>query len=299
MPAQSHILPLTHAGHACLQLSTRHGTAIVALHGAQVLSWVPIGHRDVLWLSPNAQLAPGAAIRGGVPICWPWFGKQGMPEGAMQHGPVRNRPWEVASVQADSTEGISLTLVPCRATNPDDPLTRFAAHLPLTLQIDLGETLVQTLATRNQGPQPFALTQALHSYFAVQDASQVLVPELAGLYYDDKLSGATQQLQQGPFVLARACDRIYQQPGTAPARHYTLEDRAWQRRIHITAQGSQSLVVWNPGLEQARTMADVPDAEWCNFLCLEAANAGPDVVLLRPGAQHRLTQTLAVESWRT
>ena len=298
MLAHSHIRPLTHEGYACLQLATRHGTAIVAMHGAQVLSWVPKGHRDVFWLSPNAHLSP-AAIRGGVPICWPWFGKQGMPEGAMQHGPVRNRPWKVASVHADSIEGIGLTLAPCSATNPDDPLARFAAHLPLTLQIDLGETLVLTLQTSNQGTQPFALTQALHSYFAVQNASQVLVPELAGLHYDDKLTGATQQLQKEPYVLTRTCDRIYQQTGVTPAHLYTLEDHAWQRRIHITTQGSQSLVVWNPGLEQVRTMADVPDAAWCDFLCLEAANAGADVVNLLPGTQHRLTQTLAVESWKT
>ena len=294
MHAPSNIQPLTHAGHACLQLSTRHGTAIVALHGAQVLSWVPAGHQDVFWLSPIERPAP-AAIRGGVPICWPWFGKQGMPEGAPQHGPVRNRPWEVVGVQADSTEGIRLTLAPCRATTPEDPLLRFAAHLPLTLQIDLHETLTQTLETSNRGQQPFVLTQALHSYFAVHDASQVLVAELAGLHYDDKLSGATQQLQQGPFVLDQACDRIYQQQTAAPTHHYTLQDRAWQRRIHITTQGSQSLVVWNPGQELVHNLVDVPDGAWPDFLCLEAANAGSDLVTLQPGARHRLTQTLAVE----
>jgi glucose-6-phosphate 1-epimerase len=109
MPAHSSIQPLTHAGHACLQLSTRHGTVIVALHGAQVLSWVPAGHQDVFWLSPSSRPAP-AAIRGGVPICWPWFGKQGMPTGAMQHRPVRNRPWEVVEVHADSFEGMIVSL---------------------------------------------------------------------------------------------------------------------------------------------------------------------------------------------
>lgn len=298
MPAHSSIQPLTHAGHACLQLTTRHGTAIVALHGAQILSWVPAGHREVFWLSPITAATP-AAIRGGVPICWPWFGKQGMPEGSMQHGPVRNRSWEVVSVQADGIEGISLTMAPCRATTPDDPLARFAAHLQPTLQIDLGEALVQTLQTRNTGSEPFALTQALHSYFAVHDATQVQVAELASLHYDDKLSGATQQLQQGPFVLPQACDRIYQHTGTRPTHHYVLEDRAWQRRIHITTQGSQSLVVWNPGQEQARAMADVPDAAWSDFLCLEAANAGTNRVMLQPGAQHWLTQTLSVENWQS
>lgn len=213
----------------------------------------------------------------------------------MQHGPVRNRPWEVVSMQADSTDGIRLTLAPCRVTTPDDPLERFAANLALTLQIDLGETLVQTLQTRNLRAQPFALTQALHSYFAVREAAHVRVAELAGLLYDDKLSGAGEQAHQGNFALDQACDRIYHQQTAQRTHHYTLEDPAWRRRIHTTTQGSQSLVVWNPGQVQARSMVDVPDAAWSDFLCLEAANAGDDVVILQPGAQHQLTQTLAVE----
>ncbi|MEO7107259.1 MAG: D-hexose-6-phosphate mutarotase [Rhodoferax sp.] len=299
MSTQSNIQPMNHAGHACLQLTTRHGTAIVALHGAQILSWHPKGHRDVFWLSTLSEPAP-AAIRGGVPVCWPWFGKQGMPQGGMQHGPVRNRPWDVISVQDDSAEVISLTLAPCRATTPDDPLARFARQLQLTMRIDLQETLTQTLETRNSGMQPFVLTQALHNYFAVQDALQVHVAELAGLHYIDKLATSEQQtlpIQQGPFTLHENCDRIYQQHATSPTHRYTLDDRAWQRRIHITTQGCQSLVVWNPGQAQARTMADVPDDQWQNFLCLEAANAGSDVVTLAPGEQHQLIQTLAAEHW--
>lgn len=297
MPAHSHIQPLTHAGHDCLQFATRHGTAIVALHGAQILSWVPTGHRDVFWLSPIERPAP-AAIRGGVPICWPWFGKQGMPIGAMQHGPVRNRPWEVVGVQVDSSERISITFAPSPATTPDDPLARFATHLQPTLRIDLGEALVQTLQTRNTGSEPFALTQALHSYFAVHDATQVQVAELAGLHYDDKLSNATRQSQHGSFTLDTACDRIYEHATSAPSHHCTLQDPSWQRRIHITTQGSQSLVVWNPGEAQAHTMADVPGGAWRKFICMEAANAGIDVVTLMPGAQHRITQTLVAAHWR-
>jgi glucose-6-phosphate 1-epimerase len=293
MAAHSNIQPIRHAGYDCLQLSTRHGTAIVALHGAQVLSWIPTGHRDVFWLSPLARPVP-AAIRGGVPICWPWFGKQDMPDGGMQHGPVRNRPWELVDVLTEDDNRISLTLAPCCATTPDDPLTRFAAHLLLSLQIDLGENLVQTLQTRNQSDRPFALTQALHSYFSVHDATQVQLAALAGLPYEDKLSASTNQVHASPFALDQACDRIYQHPGVAQTHHYTLEDRAWQRSIHITTRGSQSLVVWNPGQDQARNMSDVPETAWSNFLCLEAANAGVDVITLAPGAQHQLSQTLAV-----
>ena len=270
------------------------------MHGAQILSWKPIGHREVFWLSPLSSPAP-AAIRGGVPVCWPWFGKQGMPQGAMQHGPVRIRTWDVVSVQNGNGDGVSLTLSPSPATSPDDPMARFADHLHLSLQIDLADTLTQTLETRNGGNQSFALTQALHSYFAVHDAAQVRVAELAGLHYHDKLlapANQTPQIQQGPFALHEACDRIYQQATATPMHRYTLEDPTWQRRIHLETQGSQSLVVWNPGEVQTRKMAEVPDRDWPHFLCLEAANAGSDVVTLAPGAQYRLIQTLAAEHWQ-
>ncbi len=298
MPAHSNIHTITHAGYTCLQLSTRHGTATVALHGAHLLSWVPRGQREVFWLSPTSRPAP-AAIRGGVPICWPWFGKQGMPPGAMQHGPLRNLPWELRAVHADSVERVSITLTPRRTALADDPLLQFAPHLNVALHINLGETLVQTLETHNHGTQTFALTQALHSYFAVQDVTQVRVTGVEGLRYEDKLRDTTGTVQQGAFQLDTNCDRIYQHGTPNASQHYTLHDGLLRRRIHIHTQGSQSVVVWNPGAEQARSMVDVPDAAWQDFLCVEATNAGQDdVVTLAPGGQHRLTQTLAVEAWQ-
>lgn len=270
---------------------------MVALHGAHLLSWIPTGQREVFWLSSTSRPAP-AAIRGGVPICWPWFGKQGMPSGAMQHGPLRNLLWEVGTVNADSAERVSITLNPCRASAAHDPLTAFAPHLRVSLQIDLADKLVQTLETHNHGPQAFVLTQALHSYFAVADAAKVQVTGLKGLRFEDKLLGTSGAVQQGDFQLDTACDRIYQHNTPGSAQHYTLHDAPWQRRIHIHTQGSQSVVVWNPGALQARSMADVPDAAWQDFLCVEATNAGADVVHLTPGGQHRLTQALSVEHWQ-
>ena len=294
MPAQSNIQTIVHAGHACLQLSTRHGTAIVALHGAHLLSWVPKGQSEVFWVSPISPPAP-AAIRGGVPICWPWFGKQGMPPGAMQHGPMRNLQWALDAVHADGLDQVSITLSPCRNHLNDEALRQFAPHLRVAMHITLDDCLVQTLETHNHGTQTFGLTQALHSYFAVKDATQVQVHGLMDLRFEDKLLDAKGGLQQGCFQLDTACDRIYLQNTPSPKHQYTLDDALAQRRIHLQTDGSQSVVLWNPGAEQARKMADIPDAAWHNFLCVETSNAGQDVVLLAPGGQHRLTQILAVE----
>ena len=295
LPAQ--ITPCEHAGHAALQLKTRHGTATLALHGAHLLSWVPTGQRDVLWLSPQALPEP-AAIRGGVPVCWPWFARQGMPEDALQHGPARLATWQISAIHASSDEEVSLSLMPCPQSEPEKTAFTLVPGLQVSLRITLSDSLSQTLHTRNIGPQPFQLTQALHNYFAVGNASLVTVDGLTGLPYQDKLRGMRTDVQHTPFEFEQACDRIYQhacQGKAASSRHrYTLNDPAWKRRIVIDTQGSESVVVWNPGSEGARNIADMPDDGWLAFICVEAANAGPDVVTLAVGAEHRLAQTLNV-----
>lgn len=293
VPLPPQITTLDHAGHACLRISTRHGTAIMALHGAHLLSWVPTGQRDVFWVSPQALPAP-AAIRGGVPVCWPWFAKQGMPPGARQHGPVRNMTWALDEVLDSTDTAVSLTLSPAPTGADLDELTATAPGLQARLTLTVGEALTQTLQTHNTGVMPFELSQALHSYFAVGDARQTGIEGLMGLPYDDRLRDLAREVQQTPFALNEACDRTYHHTDAQPTRRYTLVDRAWQRRIQIDTEGSQSVVVWNPGSAGARAMVDVPDDGWQDFFCIEAANAGPDVVSLAPGTDYRLTQTLQV-----
>lgn len=282
---------LDFAGYACLELRNVHGTAIVSLHGGQLLSWVPAGQRDVFWSSPLAKPAP-AAIRGGVPVCWPWFGKQGMPLGAMQHGPVRNVNWNVIGCHAGKNGNLLLSLKPDRTAMGGSAVDMYAEHLEVRLDIELGAELRMDLHTQNRGSEPFTLTQALHTYFAVGDVEQVQLQGVEGLRYDSRVDGSQGNLQVDTFKLQRLCDNTYAQTGLQAEHHYQLMDLAWQRQITLTTQGSQSAVVWNPGAEGAAAMADVPDTAWRDFLCVEAANAGSDVVVLGPGAHHHLQQTL-------
>ena len=291
MPPQ--ITLLEHAAHSCLQLKIRYGAAIVALHGAHLLSWLPTGQRDVFWLSPQAVPEP-AAIRGGVPVCWPWFAKQGMLESAAQHGPVRNLPWQISAIHGSSDDEISLSLAPCAQVGQSAGLDAVQPGLQVSLRITLGRTLSQVLHTRNLGSQAFHLTQALHNYLAVSDAAQIAIEGLTGLPYQDRLRELATAVQQGLFALDQACDRTYYHSTGQPTHRYTLIDPVWQRRIVIDTQGSQSVVVWNPGSEGARKMSDVPDDGWRDFFCIEAANAGPDVIALAAGAEHRLEQTLSI-----
>ena len=287
-----------YAGYACLELRNAHGTAIVSLHGGQLLSWVPAGQRDVFWLSPHAKPAP-AAIRGGVPVCWPWFGKQGLPQGAMQHGPVRNVTWKLLACQAGDNGSLFLGLEPDRTAPGGDAVDAYAKHLEVRLDIALGAEFRMSLQTQNRGIAPFALTQALHTYFAVGDVEQVQLQGVEGLRYDSRVDGTQGNLQVGAFQLQTLCDNTYAQTNLQTEHHYLLTDPAWQRQISLTTQGSQSAVVWNPGAVGAAAMADVPDAAWKDFLCVEAANAGPDVVVLAPGAHHHLQQTLSCQAWPT
>jgi glucose-6-phosphate 1-epimerase len=300
MATSQSISTIDYAGHRCLQLRNAHGTAVLSLHGAQLLSWVPTGQSDVFWLSPEALPEP-AAIRGGVPVCWPWFAGQGMPTGAMSHGPVRNRLWEISATDpentgnsADADQPMRITLTPTPGLTPDDPLCRYAPGLQVRLRVELGRTLTQTLTTRNLGDQPFVLTQALHSYFAVTDARQVQISGLESRPYACKLSGALNASHADIWQLDQACDRVYQQNSASSQHRYTLSDPAAGRQIHITTHGSQSVVVWNPGQATAAKMVDIPDNAWYRYVCIEAANAGADCISLAPGEQHALVQVLAL-----
>ena len=290
------VCEIDHAGYACLQLSNDFGQAIVSWHGAQLLSWVPLGQRDVLWLSSEAQAAP-AAIRGGVPVCWPWFSKQGMPEGAMQHGPVRHVTWKLTACLRQDNGNLQISLEPDRNALGGDAVTAYAHQLEVRLDIELGATLRMQLQTLNRGTTPFALTQALHSYFAVGDVEHIQLDGLEGLRFDSRVENTRDNVQAGAFKLHARCDNTYAYATPSDSHHYQLTDPVWQRQIGISTQGSQSLVVWNPGAVGAAAMADVPDAGWKNFLCVEAANAGADVVLLAPGARHQLQQTLRCQAW--
>lgn len=272
-------------GLPVLRLDSALCTAVLSLHGGQLLSCVPAGQpHDLLWLTPTPRPAP-QAIRGGVPVCWPWFGREGVAADAPQHGTVRTRAWTLldAHQQADGTA--VLTLAP-----PDQ------AHPSLRLRqtLRLGQGLEQVLDTHNTGQAPAPLTQALHSYFLVGDARAARLHGVDGLAYQDKYDGALHR-QHGDWSLREPrdpgrSDRIYQ----AAAGHYRLHDPVLGRTLEIATGGSASVVVWNPGADGTAALGDVPAGAARGFVCVEAANAGADARVLAPGARHALWQRVRV-----
>ncbi len=266
------------------QVRTANATAVISVFGGQLLSFIPEGQHDLLWLSPTRAELP-TPIRGGVPVCWPWFGRQGQDADVPAHGLVRTARWELLqALQGDDGE-VTLQLAPPPCVD---------LGLRLQMQVRIGHQLHQQLTSENIGASPVTFTQALHSYFRVGDAGRVEVDGLDGLQYLDKYEDYAQaRLQQGPWSLRDPrdpgrCDRIY----TGAGGHYVLRDPVLQRRIEIRSEGSQTLVAWNPGADAAAKMADVGDG-WHDHVCLEVANAGPEQITLAPGERHRLAQTLA------
>lgn len=270
-------------GFDVLQLRTPFSTAALSLQGGQLLSFLPEGLDDLLWVSPNSARPP-KAIRGGVPVCWPYFGRDGQDASAPQHGHARLTRWQLDDARREDDGALQLKL--SLPLHPGVPLQ-------LAMTVHVGRELRQSIDTQHLGDDaPYTLTQALHSYFRVADARQARVHGLDGLDYDDKYDGATHR-QHGEWSLQDPrdpgrSDRIYAGTG----HRFDLLDPAGGRRIRLDTFGSRSLVVWNPGADGARDIADLPHDGWQHFICLEAANAGADRIELEPGQRHRLSQVI-------
>jgi glucose-6-phosphate 1-epimerase len=229
-----------------------------------------------LWVTPTPQALPGA-IRGGIPLCWPWFADDSPDGQGPKHGPARLADWRLNAVD-DHEEGIELHL---------SPETRLHEQLAPRAVIQANARRLHVeLITEHRGETPVKYTGALHSYFAVEDAHRCRVEGLAGARYLDKLDGFAEQVQQGELGIRGAVDRIYQSN-----RDALLDDGS--RRLRIAKQGSDSTVVWHPHRDLP---ADTPAEASQHFVCVEAAcTTRLDPVWLVPGAQHLLTTTISRE----
>ena len=257
-------------------------SARVALNGAHVMEWTPAGQAPVLYLSPDALLEPGKAIRGGVPVCWPWFNAHPDDAGKPMHGLARNRFWQLAEAAA-TAEGVQLafTLDSDAAT-----LALWPHAFRARVELRIGARLDIRLETVNTGPEAFVLGEALHTYLQVGDIRQVRVRGLDGAEYLDTVGPPARRRQQGEIRFDREIDRQYASTGSVE-----VEDHALGRTLRVDKTGSATTVVWNPWIEKSKRLADLPDEAYFRFLCVEAANAGAGAVTVAPGARHAL-QTL-------
>ncbi len=264
-----------------VEVRNRHAEARIALQGAQVLHWQPAGAQPVIWLSDEAQLAHGKSIRGGVPVCWPWFGPHASDASLPAHGYARTTLW--APVQAESLADGSTELVFEIEPRPEHR-SIWPYEARVRNRVRVGESLRVELITINESSAPLPLSQALHTYFRVGDIESVEVRGLDGCDYFDKVGAGGRKRQVGPVTIADEVDRIYLDTGPK----CQIRDPILGRRIHIACEGSRSTVVWNPWQAKADRMGDLGKDGFRRMLCVETANAAEDARVVAPGEQHRL-----------
>jgi glucose-6-phosphate 1-epimerase len=277
-------------GGPVLRLTNDQGTALVALQGAQLIGWAPAGHDPVIWLSPVERLANPPEnpkpVRGGTPICWPWFATHPTDPSKPPHGFVRTRQWAIDRAERSAT-AIRVTFS-IATTDADKALWLGEASLQFTVTLD--DELTLALTTRNTGSNAFSLTQALHTYFAVSDISNVSVEGLDGQTYMDKLDANARKQQAGPITFAAEVDRVYDAHEGAAS----ITDRGLKRRIEITKSGSRSSVVWNPWIDKCNRLGDMGQDGYRGMVCVETCNAGADIVHISPKAAHTISASYKV-----
>jgi glucose-6-phosphate 1-epimerase len=262
--------------------------AEIYLQGAHITRYQPSAGVDALWMSDSAIYRQGTALRGGIPLCWPWFGADPENSGRPQHGYARTRDFFVASTSADdSATSITLRLDPAQAPYPD-----WKNSLQLEFEIRLSDSLWLEMRSTNLSQQAVTLSNALHGYFAISARDQVAVPALDGLTYLDKPQDYRPLRHSGALLLDGEIDRVYR---AAPAL-IELLDRGRNITTTIECWGNNNLVIWNPGASKARQMADFDDDGCERMLCIEPANALTQSVILHPGEVHRLGQQIRLDS---
>jgi len=274
-------------GMEAVEVSNAEASATILLQGAHLIAWTPKGEAPVIWTSPEAKFAPGKSVRGGVPVCWPWFGPHATRPDFPAHGFARTVMWEPIGVKA-LPEGtwLAFRLVANEATR-----AMWSHPTELVLQMVVGRTLDMDLATWNRGDTPVTIGDALHTYFAVGDVRFIKIHGLHMVEYLDKVDGNTRKTQLGPVIIRGEVDRIYLNTPDA----CVIEDPKLARRIRIVKENSRSTVVWNPWIEKAAKLGDLGPEGHLHMVCVESANAAEDVVTLAPGAEHHLWVRYSVE----
>ncbi|GHD57381.1 D-hexose-6-phosphate mutarotase [Jeongeupia chitinilytica] len=270
-------------GLPLLAVENAQGKALIALQGAHLVSFVPAGGEDVFWLSPKVAFTEGKAIRGGIPLCLPWFG--GHPDGKPAHGFARISQWQLAAAEtvADGATRVTLVLEPS-----DLSQKLWGEDFRAELVVTVGSALTLDLRFEHRGRTPVAFSQAFHTYFAVDDVRQSTIGGLDGTTFINTVGGAnTRHAQSGALQLAGPTDRVYV---NVPAVQ-TITTPSRTIRIDST---TQSAVVWNPWAESAANMADIGDA-WSQYLCVERGDVFDNAAELAPGASYRATMTLSVD----
>lgn len=272
-----------------VEIQNKQASAIISLQGAHVLSWKPHAEDEVIWLSDDARFAMGKSVRGGIPLCWPWFGAHDSNDDFPAHGFARTVLWQVVDVKALSEDETQITFR-LETNQLDNNLQAMWPQATVAeYRLNISKTLTMELITFNQSDETITIGQALHTYFNINDISQSKIYGLEDKTYLDKTEDFNSKVQNGPVIIDSEVDRVY----LDTADDVVIDNN--ERKIHIKKQGSHTTVVWNPWKEVADKMGDLGKDGYRKMLCVESANANNDVVEIKAGEQYSLLVTYAIK----
>lgn len=256
-------------------INNKYCKGAVTLYGAHILSYVPTGKSEVLMLSKKSPFAEPKAIRGGIPLCWPWFGPVPQPT----HGIARTQFWDMTAAvhEADGSDTLVFML------SVEQP-----HRLDVMLNVNFGASLTIALTTVNQGTAAYTLTDAIHTYFKVNAIEKTFIHGLGGAETENRVNN-TEFVAEDGFGFSAETDNIYHSEAAV-----TIDDQASGRKILVEKKNSGTTVVWNPWIEKSKRMADFDDEEYHGMVCVEAANCSIGKIELAPGEKHTLIQKITV-----
>jgi glucose-6-phosphate 1-epimerase len=261
----------------------------IYLHGAHVTSWKPAGREEVFFVSSQSRWEDGRAIRGGIPICFPWFGNKADDPKAPAHGFVRTKAWQIESI-ARVGDAVQVSMF---TESDEDTRKWWPAEFRAVYSVTFDSQLSLELEVTNLGQAPVRFEEALHAYHRVGEIEKARVRGLDGVRYLDKTDANRQKQQQGEIAIVSETDRVYLDTTNA----IEIEDLALKRRTRVTKENSRTTVVWNPWVEKAHALSDLADDEWKRMLCIETSNVSAYSVTLPPGQQHRMKAVVSVDDF--
>ena len=271
-----------------VQIATPEVIGEIYLHGAHVTSWKPSGAEEVLFVSSQSRWDHGHAIRGGVPICFPWFGGKSDDPAAPAHGFVRTKEWRLESI---SQVGRAVT-VSMFTESDESTKTWWPADFRLVYRATFGPELGLELQMTNTGRTSLRFEEALHAYHSVGNIQEARLRGLDGVQYFDKTDSNRKKMQQGEIAITSETDRIYLDTTDA----IELEDPVIHRATRVVKENSRTTVVWNPWIQKAQALSDLGDDEWTQMICIESSNVSGFAVDLAPGQQHTMKARVRVSN---
>src|SRR5262249_5038377 len=271
-----------------VQITTSDVVGEIYLHGAHITSWKPSGAEEVLFLSPKSRWEHGRAIRGGIPICFPWFGDKSGDPTAPAHGFVRTKEWRLESVlQVGRTVTVSMA-----TENDESTRTWWPADFRLVYRATFGPELGLELLVTNTGRKGLRFEEALHAYHRVGNIQEARLRGLRGVQYIDKTDSNRKKMQRGEIAITSETDRIYLDTAGA----IELDDPVRHRATRVMKENSRTTVVWNPWIQKAQALSDLGDDEWTQMICIESSNVSGFAVDLAPGQQHTMKARVRVSN---